>query len=135
MRSALELQKTVHAALLGHAPLVARLGGSRVHDHAPARLDFPYLTLGRVSIADHSTSTETGEEFLLTVNVWSQAKGKRETYEIAALARAALDDAPLAVAGQSLSMFRFEALEVRFDASAGVHHGALRFRAVTEPQP
>lgn len=135
MQSALELQKAVHAALVAHAPLTTRLGGAKIHDVAPARLAFPYVTFGRFSIADHSTSTESGEEHLFTVNVWSQAKGKREALEIAGLIRTALENAPLAPAGQNLALLRFEAFDLRFDPGADIHHGAMRFRAVTEPQP
>lgn len=132
MQSALEPQKAVHAALAGDAALIARLGGARIHDHAPAHVDFPYVTFGRFSLADHSTSTEAGEEHLLTLHVWSQARGKREVFEIADCVRRALDDRPLALAGPILALIRFEALDVRYDESADAHRGALRFRALTE---
>lgn len=133
MQSALELQKAVFATLAGDPALVARLGTGRIHDHAPAQLAFPNVTFGRFTLTDHSTSTEGGDEHLMTIHVWSEAGGKREVFEIADLVRRVLDDRPLSVSGQHLVFLRFEAMEVRFDASAGVHHGALRFRAVTEP--
>jgi hypothetical protein len=133
MQSALELQKAVFAALAGDPALVARLGAGKIHDHAPARLACPYVTFGRFTLSDHSTATESGEQHLMTLHVWSEAGGKREVFEIADLVRRVLDDRSLAVTGQHLALIRFETMEVRFDASASVHHGALRFRAVTEP--
>jgi hypothetical protein len=133
MQSALELQKAVFAALAGDPALVARLGPGQIHDSAPAHLAFPYVTFGRFTLSDHSTATESGEEHLMTIHVWSEVGGKRETFEIAGLIRRVLDDRPLVVTGQHLALIRFETMEVRFDASAGVHHGAMRFRAVTEP--
>lgn len=132
MNAALELQKAMHAALAGHAGLVVRLGGARIHDSTPARVEFPYVAFGRLSATDHSTATETGAEALMTLNVWSRAKGKREALEIAALVREALEDAPLALAAGHLVLIRVETLEVRFDPAADAHHGALRLRAIIE---
>lgn len=134
MNAALELQKAVFAALSGDAALVTRLGGARIHDRTPARAEFPYVTLGRMSATDHSTASERADEALMTLNVWSQAKGKREVLEIAELVRAALDDAPLALAAGRLTLIRFEALDVRYDAAADAQQGAMRFRAIIEQQ-
>lgn len=133
MRAALELQKAVYTALVGDAGLVLRLGADKIHDHAPPRIAFPYVTFGRAETSDRSTSTEDGEEHFLSLHVWSDAKGKREAMEIADLIRQQLHDKPLAVAGQALVLIRFTSLQARFDERAGVHQVSLSFHAVTEP--
>ena len=131
---AADLQKAVFEALTGDAGLVALLGGPRVFDHAPADAAFPYVTFGRTSIYDWSTGTESGTEQLFTIHIWSKAKGKKETLDIMELARARLDQAPLALAGHHLVNFRLEFAEARHDDDLALHHGLLRFRAVTERQ-
>ena len=132
MSSAVELQKAVFEALGGDAALAA-LVGTRIFDHAPANVAFPYITFGRTSIYDWSTGTESGSEQLFTLHIWSKAKGKKETLEIMELARARLDDAALELDDHHLVNMRLEFAEARYDDDLSVYHGLLRFRAVTEP--
>lgn len=129
---AAELQKAIFGALTGDTALVALLGDARVYDHAPANAVFPYVTFGRTSVYDWSTGTESGTEQLFTLHIWSKAKGKKETLEIMELARARLDDQDLALDGHHLVNLRLEFAEARYDEDLSLHHGLLRFRAVTE---
>jgi hypothetical protein len=128
---ALELQKAIFAALTGDAATAALIG-ERVFDHAPADVPFPYVSFGRTSIYDWSTGTESGTEQLFTLHVWSKARGKKETLDIMECVRAALDQAPLALDEHHLVDLRLEYSEARYDEDIDVHHGLLRFRAVTE---
>ena len=130
---AAELQKAVYGALAGNVGLVAQLGGAHVHDHAPANVPFPYITIGRTSVYDWSTGTESGTEQLLTLHVWSKAKGKAEAHELMHTVAGLLTDAELALDGHHLVNLRLEFSEIVFDEDLSVHHGLLRFRAVTEP--
>lgn len=131
--AAAELQKAIYAALAGDAALVAQLGGLHIHDHAPAGVPFPYLTFGRTSVYDWSTGTESGTEQLLTLHVWSKAKGKSEAHALMETVGARLNDAALSLDGHQLVNLRLEFSEIVFDEELAVHHGLLRFRAVTEP--
>lgn len=131
--AAIELQKAVFAALSGNASLTAALGGSRIHDHAPANVAFPYITFGRTTVHDWSTGTEDGCEHIFTLHVWSKAKGKSQALEIMDIAGTALHDAELALDGHRLVNLRREFEEARYDDDLAVHHGLVRFRAVTEP--
>ncbi len=130
---AAEVQKAIHAALSGDAALVAALGGARVYDHAPPDVPFPYITFGRTSVYDWSTGTESGTEQLLTLHVWSKGKGKKEAHAVMDAIANSLNDASLALDGHELVNLRLEFSEVLFDEDQSVHHGLLRFRAVTEP--
>lgn len=133
MTAALELQKAVFAALSDDAALVALISGKRIYDHAPASAPFPYVTFGRASNYDWGTATEDGREHIFTIHVWSRAKGRAEALAIMAAVRARLHDADLALASHMLVNLREEIQEMRFDDDHSVHHGSLRFRAVTEP--
>ena len=130
---AAELQKAIFTRLGEDPVLVGLLGGAKVFDHIPANAPFPYITFGRTSVYDWSTDTESGTEQLFTLHVWSKAKGKKETLEIMEVARAHLQEPPLALEGHHLVNLQLEFAEARYDEDLSVYHGLLRFRAVTEP--
>lgn len=129
---AAELQKAIFTTLAADAPLTAAMGGSRIFEHAPANVAFPYITFGRTSVYDWSTGTEKGTEQLFTLHIWSKAKGNKEALEIMEIARWALDEKALPLESHHLVNLRLEFAEERYDDDLAVHHGLLRFRAVTE---
>lgn len=131
-QSAAELQRAIFAALGGDAPLVGLLGAAKIHDHAPAHVEFPYITFGRTSVFDWSTGTESGDEQLFTLHIWSKAQGKKQTLAIMERVKALLHDAPLELTGYHLVSIRLEFSEARFDDDLSVHHGLMRFRALVE---
>lgn len=130
--AAAELQKAIFAKLRDDAALVALLGGQRIFDHAPADIAFPYISFGRSSAYDWSTATELGSEHVVSLHVWSKAKGKKEALDIMERARALLHDQPLTLAGHKLVNLRLEFSEARFEEDHSVYRGALRFRAAVE---
>ena len=125
--AAIELQKAVFAALTG------ALGGPGVYDIAPTNAPFPYITFGRTTVQDWDTGTESGSEHLFTLHVWSKARGKSEALGIMEMIRGRLHDGALAMAGHRLVNLRLDFQEARFDDDLALHHGIIRFRAVTEP--
>jgi hypothetical protein len=130
--AAAELQTAIYQALAGDSALIAELGGASIYDQAPPNVSFPYITFGRTSVYDWSTGTESGTEQLFTLHIWSKARGKKEVLEIMELSRIRLDNASLALSGHHLVNLRLEFAEARYDDDLAVHHGLLRFRAVTE---
>ena len=76
---------------------------------------FPYISFGRTSIYDWSTGPKHGSEQLLTLHVWSKAKGKTETLEIMEAARARCTMPALPLEGHQLVNMRHEFAEARFD--------------------
>ena len=128
------LQQSIFTRLTSDAPLLALLGGPRLYDDVPQRADFPYLTFGQTLARDWSTGTEDGNEHILTVHVWSQARGKKETHEIMDALRSALHDQPLTLSGHRLINLRHEHSEARRDPDGETIHGIVRCRATTEPE-
>ena len=126
------LQKAIFEKLTSDAPTLAALGGPRVYDDAPARTEFPFVTFGQSSERDWSTGSDEGYEHLVTLHVWSRARGRREAEQVIAAARAALHDQDLALAGHRLINLRHEFSEARRDSDGETFHGIARFRAVTE---
>jgi hypothetical protein len=128
------LQQSVFSKLTSDATLVGLLGAAHVYDDVPQGAAFPYLTFGQSLVRDWSTGTEDGSEHVVTLHVWSQAKGKREAHEIMGAVRVALHDQPLALTGHRLVNLRHEFSEARRDPDGETYHGIVRYRAVTEPE-
>ncbi|MFA7307145.1 MAG: DUF3168 domain-containing protein [Hyphomicrobium sp.] len=126
------LQKAIFEKLSGDASTLAALGGPRIYDDAPARTEFPFVTFGQSTERDWSTGSDEGYEHLVTLHVWSRARGRRETEIVIAAARAALHDQDLTLAGHRLINLRHEFSEARRDSDGETFHGIARFRAVTE---
>lgn len=130
--AAADLQKAMFEVLNSNVALSELLGGAKIFDHAPAHVGFPYVCLGKTSLHDWSTSTESGVEHLVSLHVWSKARGKKETLEIIEAVQGCLGGAPLALHDNHLVDLRFESAEVGYDDNISLHHGLLRLRAVTE---
>lgn len=128
------LQQSIFAALSADAALTALIGAGRVFDDVPQATQLPYVTLGPVTAQDWSTGTEPGTEHLISVHVWSDARGKKQAHAILAAIRAALHDRPLTVAGHNLINLRHERSDTRQNADGEAIHAIARFRAVTEPE-
>ena len=129
----LELQKAIYQRLKTDAVLVSLLGGMKIYDDTPQRTEFPYVTFGQSTIRDWSTSTESGNEHVMTLHVWSRAAGRRQLHEIMDAIEASLHDQPLALTGWRLINLRHENSDARRDPDGETYHGTLRYRAVTEP--
>ena len=127
------LQSAIYAKLAADPPLLALLGTPRIYDDAPQDAPFPYLTFGASTARDWSTATEPGEEHLVTLHVWSRARGRREAFALVNAIRAALHDQSLALVGHRLVNLRQEFADTRPDPESDTHHGLVRLRAVSEP--
>ncbi|MBS9719888.1 DUF3168 domain-containing protein [Tianweitania sp. BSSL-BM11] len=130
--AAVELQRAIFAALKGDADVTA-LVGERIHDHPPAKIRFPYLTFGRSNSYDWSTGTEIGTEHLFSIHVWSKATGKTEVLELMGHIEALLREGAFDLGEHHLVNMTPSFAETRFDEDQALHHGLLRYRAVTEP--
>ncbi len=129
------LQQSIFATLSADTAITALIGPSRIFDDVPQKSAFPYLTLGQSSVRDWSTSTERGDEHLLTLHVWSRADGRRETHEIMGAIKSALHDRTLQLNGHRMINLRHEFSDARRDPEGDIYHGIVRLRAVTEPVP
>jgi hypothetical protein len=128
------LQQSVFATLTADAALTALLGAGRIHDDVPQATPLPYVTLGPVTAQDWSTGSEIGAEHLVTVHVWSGARGKKQAHEILGAIRSALHDQPLALIGHRLINLLHQRSEIRRTPDGDTLQGTARFRAVTEPE-
>lgn len=130
--AAWQLQTAIYSTLSADATLSNLLGGSKVFDDIPRGTDFPYVTIGQSQVRDWSTGTDDGDEHIVTVHVWSRAKGRRQVHAIIDAIRARLHDQVLTVPGHRLINLRQELSDARREGDGETYHGIVRYRAVTE---
>ena len=133
MSAASALQKAIFARLSGDAALTALVGANGITDRRLAEPASPLVVIAGIDSTDHSTATEAGEAHMVTLEAWSEAAGHRQAQAIAAVVRAALHDAPLALAGHHLVLLLHRDTRLKRDGKSRFHRAEMRFRAVTEP--
>jgi len=133
MSAASALQKAIFARLSGDAALVSLVGAAGITDRRLAEPVTPLLVIAGVDSTEHSTATEAGEDHVVTLETWSEAAGHRQAQAVAAAVRAALHDAPLALAGHHLVLLFHLDTRLRRDGKSRFHRAEMRFRALTEP--
>ena len=125
--------KAVHATLNDDAELNGLIGVDAIFDRLLSRPKLPAIVFGECETKDYSTATETGYEHLLTIEVWSEAHGRRALQAIEARTRALLHDADLPLLGAVLVSLLFRKTRVRRVARNDYFVAEMQFRAVTEP--
>jgi hypothetical protein len=112
--------------------LSALLGGAGLLERAADNAAFPYVTCGQTSAFDWDTGAENNDDQLITLHVWSKAHGEDETLAIMAAIKTRLANAALVVGRRGKTRLSLEFTEARYDEDLLVHHGLLRFRALTQ---
>lgn len=127
-----DLLQALFLRLRSDASLSALLGGAGLLEQATENAAFPYVTCGHTSAFDLDTGADNDADQLVTLHVWSKAHGGAETRVIMDTIEARLADAALAIGPHGQTRLSLEFAEARYDEDLAVHHGMLRFRAITQ---
>lgn len=126
------LQKAIYQWLKSDAALTAMLSDTGFYDAPTPGARFPYVTFGRASGYDWSSGTERGQEIFLTLQIWSNRRGRRE----AAAIMAAIDERLRAfdpqMDGLRLVLLDRDLQDIRHDSEAALYRGTARYRALVE---
>lgn len=132
MTAANALLAAIHARLAADPALAAAIGPDGIRDRLLPRPVLPSVVFADLETRDYSTGSEPGEEHRLTIEVCSDAEGRREAEEIAGRARLLLHDAPLALTDHILVTLAHVRTRTRRQPGTKLFIAELRFRAVTE---
>ncbi|MBZ9808746.1 DUF3168 domain-containing protein [Mesorhizobium sp. CA13] len=127
-----DLQQGLFLRLKSDPSLSALLGGAGLRQQPTDNAAFPYVTCGQTCAFDWDTGAENSDDQLITLHVWSKAHGDAETRAIMDAIEARLADAVLEVGARGQTRLSLEFSEARYDEELLVHHGLLRFRALTQ---
>ncbi|MFE6223330.1 DUF3168 domain-containing protein [Streptomyces sp. NPDC057854] len=126
------VQAAVYARLTGDEQLSALITG--VYDYVPEDVAFPYVTVGEAIETPDNTVAGLGRETVVTLHVWTRARGHAKGLAIAARITALLDHQPLTLAGAHHVATRYEFGQTLTDPEppGDIRHVVLRYRVVTE---
>jgi hypothetical protein len=127
-----DLMQALFLRLKTDASLSALLGGVGLLEQANDKAAFPHVTYGRTSAFDLDTGADNDGDQLITLHVWSKAQGEAETRLIMDSIKARLDGAAFSIGSRGQTRLSLEFAEARYDEDLTVHHGLLRFRALTQ---
>lgn len=126
------LLQAVHQRLFDDESLTAIIGPDGIRDRLLPRPALPCIVFNDMETRDFSTGTEGGEEHILTLQIWSESEGRKQTHEIAGLVRGLLHDTALSLQGAILVSLLHSSSRSRREPKTKYHLTEMRFRAVTE---
>jgi hypothetical protein len=75
-----EVQQKVFSVLNADATLLSKVNG--VYDYVPEKTSVPYVTFGHVQSSSEGSKTDDGEKITVTLDIWSESKGRKEAVNI-----------------------------------------------------
>lgn len=75
-----EVQQSIFQSLSLNADLTSKVTG--VYDFVPEKTILPYVTFGEISSQPLTSKVENGETVIVTIDAWSETKGRKEIVEI-----------------------------------------------------
>lgn len=120
------LQQAVYSRLSGDATLTTTLSAD-VYDNVPSTAVFPYVAIGNVTEGPRDTMGRTGRDLEVTIHIWSQYAGMKQTKEIQNRVDELLDRWAPTVTGWNATQMQQEFFEVFMDADGVTRHGVSRY--------
>jgi hypothetical protein len=127
-----DLMQALFMRLKSDRSLSALLGGSGLLERANDKAAFPHVTYGRTSAFNLETGADNDNDQLVTFHVWSKTQDEAETRLIMDSIRTRLDGAAFSIGSRAQTRLSLEFAEAGYDEDLAVHHGLLRFRALTQ---
>ena len=124
-----ELQTALYSRLSGDSTLTSTLGAG-IYDEVPEGSSFPYAVMGETTSMDFGTKDVHGSENTMTLHIWSQYRGAKESKNIMDRLHDLLHNYSLSVSGANLINLRFEFTDLIRDPDGITRHGVMRFRAI-----
>lgn len=110
--------------------LAARNGG--LFDNVPDKTQYPRVVLGEGTLVDFDTESDFGAEQTITIHVWSDQPGQKETKQIMGLIYQALHEQEITPVGFNSIFIRREFSQTLLDGDGATRHGVMRFRSIMD---
>lgn len=101
-----------------------------IFDYVPEDTRFPYIVIGRIYSEPENTKTTIGERIEIDLDIWSSAKGKKETINIVNLIKNALED-DLVIPGADVIDQEIKSIEVLEEIN-DLYHGTVVFEVLLD---
>lgn len=119
-------------AALANVTLIGGVTSVAVRDAVKEGTPKPYVVIGETDVSDWGSKSGVGTEQTLTIEVWSEHRGRKQARQIAALVYASLHEQDFSVEGQQLVLCRFESADYGRDGDGLTYFGRLRYRILLD---
>lgn len=102
------------------------------HDHPPADVPMPYVTLDRALGTNSDILANDYTTFLFYFSIWSAARGHRQVQNIAGAMRAALNQADLTPAEGGIVSCRVTRTDIIRDSDGVTYQGSVEVEVLAE---
>jgi hypothetical protein len=104
------------------------LEGFTIYDSTPGQSPLPFIAFGEEQTEPNMTKTSTGEDDAITLEIWSEYRGKKEVKEIEKKIIAAVYSIDRTFAdGAEISYFELENATTIVEQNGKLYHGIIRF--------
>ncbi len=125
------LQKAVFQTLFD-SPLLQQSVGDRIYDTPPLNASFPYIGFGSFSTRNQTLDNNQAYECRFSLNLLSQAGGRKQIYEIMQSVRFILEGQNLVLPDFALVNLSEDLSDVALERDRLTQRGTMRFRAFIE---
>tara|TARA_Y100000114_G_C11758616_1_gene328263 strand:- start:1620 stop:2027 length:408 start_codon:yes stop_codon:yes gene_type:complete len=101
-----------------------------IYDDVPELSPLPYVRIGEEQTSNAGTKTKDANEHILTLDIWSEYRGRKEIKQIMSQVYNLLHDSAITISGASLVNLRCEVQQTLEEADGITRHGVMRFRAL-----
>jgi hypothetical protein len=122
------LQKAIYDKLLANSSLMATVSG--VYNHVPQHTIFPYIIIGKSSASNISNLYKSGADYEITINIWSQEAGSKQTSDIMEKIYALLHEGNLSISGKSVIAMRIENTSIEIENDGMTYKGTIDLRVI-----
>lgn len=124
------VQTVVYQKLTESAALMSLVNG--VFDEVPEYTDAPYITIGESTHNQDDTDTSLGDNATITINTWSEGRGKKETKTIQGAIYDAMHRVSASYAGYDIIAIDWENSQSFMDQDGLTRHGVQTFRILID---
>ena len=121
-----EVQITLYNMLTGDVTLMALITG--VYDFVPDNKAFSFVTIGEADWSDRGSQTTEGYTGTITINTWTQARGRATAHAIMAEIDRIIHNASASISGWSSLSLRRDFSTILVEDDAVTFHGVQRFK-------
>jgi hypothetical protein len=126
--SLIDIQAAIKKKLKGDTTLMSLVEG--VFDYVKDDQAFPYIVIGEATENPFNTFGRNGKESTLTIHIWSEYKGFKESLNILKQMNKVLDDTSLTLSEHNLVLIQYEDAQTIRDED--LRHIPVTYRVIVQ---
>lgn len=125
-----DVQQAMYVLLTGNAPFMAK--AKAVLDYVPDSKPYPYVTFGTTVETPFDTFGKDGHSQIVTMDIWSQARGWKEANDIFSDMTTLLENGALVLTAHQQVLVNLEDANQLREDDGITFHIAARYRVIVQ---